>query len=1346
MNIVICPKCKSPNDDALDDGNWQVCAICHNRWLPSADVPDVRSTPRVQHVTTPTARDFIARTASGEYLPEEPGTDQVKRALTERVEGRQSGLQPAIAGVPAARAIANQLPPLDPPMRETIRPSLEGQESPVRAAMPERKLKASHSPETGRTIDSDLFDLLEEEARYKRSEMKTVPELSYSDPDKLRTAVPHSDHSAKVTCPVCGHSYGSQGSHHTCPQCGTAYDEDSQRIAAGAGAKDNLIGRNLRGCLIDRKLGEGGMGAVYHAKQLSLDRSVAVKVLPVDLARNKNFIQRFEREAKSLARINHPNILQIYDFGDDPQLGLYFMVIEFVEGLDLGEVLNRRGLLGQIEVLDLLRQAVSGLEAAAEKGVIHRDIKPDNLMIGTNGLVKVSDFGLAKGYVAQVGVTAAGVRVGTPAFMSPEQCDGVEVDYRSDVYNLGATAFLCLAGRLPFDGETPFAIMLKHKTEAVPSLCDIDPTIDRRVDRLISRLLAKKPDQRCESLRELLEQIENLETQLAGTESVLRKSRGPFRAILSGGPPMPTVVLADDAASESPGPLPPLEQVELVDLPPAPPLPPAVASRGQAAAARRHDSSSGNLRRGIEMPAALPPTPLEVATIPPTLDKGAQRASRRLDLELQQARERGRRSQLEAVIANADRLADDGSFVEAAAAWTAAADLASSDSGLRKDLLKRARGARLRSSAKRFLRVVLTLALVLISLLAVTWFGTPDLHNWLVRQRLQMLTDGFANVTPRQQITELRGFAASNNAPWDWYVSIFRRTYQVGASDQAIHLAENLERQPVQQEKRTGKQSGPEPEIAAVLASAQDPQVSWDVVAQQARALLAAVKAQNRDPTPFARVSEALNLAEAELALQAGELQKIATARAAGDHEQALRLAEAFRARHPRATTSFANLPLPASVRIEVSAIELPNGLTLQVDGVAVALRPAVPGESGASAVEAVFCRNGDRETVIEAQAEGFTTQRLTLPGSTSSVERALSMAMSPATAWGISFANPAINATLVAWAGMHPIANGKLVLQHRDGVLVLRQTDGAVLARAERLVPASPGFSRLWLPVDAKRMLMAREDGTVDLIGSATLIPEQTLHRGKGEVLAWTDLDLIMQNGKQIHAVIERTATETALIAQDPAREYWRYARLKVVNQTPMILRHDDRLFVFDDASLHLLEEDGTVVRVFNLPAARNGMPVEIAFNGHRELLVPTTAGVQRLQLGNHQAPVRSAADPVLAGLGPVQVVVDQDQLLTVSDQHVTLLACKPTSAIVWQQEQSRPLGALPTISRDRVIVIDDQGLITVRDRANGKPVQRIAHGTPVCGPAAVISLAEGQALLVADRSGKASAYPLRP
>jgi serine/threonine protein kinase len=1363
MKIVTCPKCKSPNDDASLQGGWMTCSICDNRWFPSAATIDAIQTEEITQVRPPAVRPLTAGLPvrqlplvdSGEYMPDEPGTGvNGNRALTERVDGRQSGMLPSLnQGVVAALnqrlAAAADIGHISP-----------GKASPGVGSGPGRAPVArpvAHDPETGPTIDSDLFDRLEEDARYKRSEMKTIPEIVFDDPAKYRTSVPDSDQSTKVTCPVCGHTYVSPGTRHICPQCGTAYDEESSRIAAGPDSQDNLIGRTLRGCLIDRKLGEGGMGTVYHAKQLSLDRSVAVKVLPVDLARNKNFIQRFEREAKSLARINHPNILQIYDFGDDPQLGLYFMVIEYVDGLDLGEVLNRRGLLDQVEVLDLLRQSVMGLEAATEKNVIHRDIKPDNLMISTNGLVKVSDFGLAKGYVAQVGVTAAGVRVGTPAFMSPEQCDGVEVDFRSDIYNLGATAFLCLTGRLPFDGETPFAIMLKHKTEAVPSLCAIDPTIATKVDRLISRLLAKKPAERCDSLRQLIEDIESLESALAGTESVLRKSRGPFKALLGDG---------RESASRSrqvPADLPLLEQVEIVDLPP---VAPAVASASPVRSPATSSRRAATPPRRLPVDLTIPPTPpdgmpsLSVAAPPAASSsgEGSRRASRRIDVELTQARERGRRNQLDLTIANGDRLAEAGQWMEAAREWQVAAEMPDVDPELEKDLLRRVARAQRRVGAGRLLRRCSVAVIVVGVAVAAAWAGTPPLHNWLADQWLRVRIDGLQTIPQNQQkVAALVDFVENNRQPWGWYTSAFHRAYVIDAAATAQLEIKRIESLPMP--KPDGQTvDGPDSEVAAILLLSKNVTVPWETVAQRSGEVLSAARAQKRDGAQFDPLREAARLAESELTAQRADLEHINQVRAGGHAAQALALATAFRTRHLRAGAALARLPLPGRMRIVVSNLDLPADLALHVDGVAVPLQAAEEIE-GNPAVEALICRNGDRETGIELTAEGYVSVRQVIPGSTVSAERLQLVVMKPAPAWSVIYATPSATATFVPWVQAHALA-GSMLVQHRDGVLVLRPHDGAVVARRERETLNSPTFSRLWFPLTGSKMLMAQDNGVVQVVAASTLVPESTVHHGLGEALAWADLDLALQNGRHIHAAIERIPNPAPapagdhapqatvnLVAQDGAKQYWRYAKLRSINQLPQLISHDDRLYVFDDATLHLLEEDGTLVKPYSLGSERIGAVVELPRPKAtaREVLVPTASGMLRLQFGTHQDPVRLVNDPVFAQAGSSQVAVLDDLVLFANDRQVLLARFAASGTILWRQERTRPLGALPVLSAAHVAVADDVGMISIYARATGKPIQRITHGTPLAGAPVFLDLATGPGLMVCDRGGLAVAYRIR-
>ncbi len=1357
MSIVYCPKCRSPNDDKLLAGGWLACAICNNRWfptaatidsLPTAEIAQSRvSTPRIAAKSAAPVPDapLPPNTTSGEYLPDEPQTGGVARAaLTGRVDGRQSGLAPAIReALPAVGVPASPTPPPAEP-----RP-------PTRAFLPVRgKLQAAHDPETGPTIDSDLFDRLEEEARYKRSEMKTIPELAVEDPLKFRTALPHNDLSAKIPCPVCGHAFPSTGSRHTCPQCGTAYDESSQCIVAGPGSKDNLLGRTLRGCLIDRKLGEGGMGAVYHAKQLSLDRSVAIKVLPVDLARNKNFIQRFEREAKSLARINHPNILQIYDFGEDPQLGLYFMIIEYVEGLDLGEVLNRRGLLGQIEVLDLLRQSVAGLESAAEKGVIHRDIKPDNLMIGSNGLVKVSDFGLAKGYVAQVGVTAAGVRVGTPAFMSPEQCDGVDVDFRSDIYNLGATAFLCLTGRLPFDGETPFAIMLKHKTEAVPSLCEVDPTIDDQVDRLIQRMLAKRPEDRCTSLRDLHEQIELLESQLAGTESVLRKSRGPFKAMLAGAPPMKAPGARQGGLSS--GPLPVVRQVELVDLPSfvpeAPPapvsLPPglpalsASAPRGGTPPPPGRGSPRPGARR---MPDPLPSIPpLEIAVPPaPAPERGAPRSSRRLDSELAQARERGRRSLLDGTMANADRLGRDGRFPEAAAEWSAAAELCAHDPVLQKDLRKRAAAARRRASAGRLLRRLALLLVLLAALAAAVWAAVPSVHNWLADQRLALLRGELEAVPePRQRVTALRGFVRSNQ-PWEWYPALFRRSYRIAAAEIADALATELEHTAIAAPLVVTPV--PTTRIAALRARVADPTVTWDTVAAEAAAVL--TQAPTADDPAFRPVAEIARTATAELAAQRDDAARIAAARTAGDHAVALNLAEAYRRRHPRAFAALHRLPLPGRVRIQLTELAVPPDLTVTIDGKPVPLTPPVANDDGA-VVDAVFCRSGDQATAVTVVADGCIPQPLRLPASAQATEQLETVTLRPAPLWSVAYADPRASGAFVPWARLASQA-GNLLLQHQDCLLLLRSADGIRLATAERPTNASPTFTPLLAAAPADRIVTGLSDGAVQR-WSAALVLEQDLHpRAAPEVLAWAEIQLAQQNNKPIQVVVERTAAGAELSGRDPGQVYWRYREpLRATGGLPpQIVVHDDRLVVIDDQNLRLIEEDGTPVQTIALRSPRSGPALEIprAQAGISTMLIPCAGEVAVCTLGLRQNPLSLIADPVFRQAGPGQVARSGGRVIVAGDRQLAAIDLGAASVLRWRQPHSRPPVLAPVMDGTRVATVDDRGTVLIRANDTGALQQRIAHGTPLAGTPLIMALDDGPAVVVADRAGRVAAYRLK-
>ena len=222
----------------------------------------------------------------------------------------------------------------------------------------------------------------------------------------------------------------------------------------------SLAGLKLGGCELLEEIGQGGMGLIYKARQLSLDRIVAVKILAEHLAHNPSFVERFQREARAIAKINHANILAVYDVGC--QGNHHFMIMELVDGGSVAELLEKRGVLEPWEGAEIILQAARGLECAAAANIIHRDVKPDNMMLTSRAVVKVSDFGLAK-ELDSATMTETQAVMGTPAYMSPEQCDGRDLDSRTDIYSLGGTFYRCVTGRLPFEAETAMSMMYRHK-------------------------------------------------------------------------------------------------------------------------------------------------------------------------------------------------------------------------------------------------------------------------------------------------------------------------------------------------------------------------------------------------------------------------------------------------------------------------------------------------------------------------------------------------------------------------------------------------------------------------------------------------------------------------------------------------------------------------------------------------------------------------------------------------------------------------------------------------------------------------------------------------------------------
>jgi serine/threonine protein kinase len=253
-----------------------------------------------------------------------------------------------------------------------------------------------------------------------------------------------------------------------------------------------LIGTTLGPYRIIEPLGRGGMAAVYKAYQPSLDRYVAIKVLPAHLTDEPGFAERFRREARAVAKLEHPHILAVYDYGQEGDLT--YIAMRYVGGGTLKELLGKP--LELHLVVDLIGQIAEALDYAHEHGVIHRDVKPSNVLLDRGNWALLTDFGVARMVEATQQLTGTGVGVGTPAYMSPEQGQGKKVDRRSDVYSLGIVLYEMLTGRVPFEAETPLAVVWKHANEPLPLPRSINPDIPEAMERVVLKALAKSAEDR----------------------------------------------------------------------------------------------------------------------------------------------------------------------------------------------------------------------------------------------------------------------------------------------------------------------------------------------------------------------------------------------------------------------------------------------------------------------------------------------------------------------------------------------------------------------------------------------------------------------------------------------------------------------------------------------------------------------------------------------------------------------------------------------------------------------------------------------------------------------------------
>ncbi len=289
------------------------------------------------------------------------------------------------------------------------------------------------------------------------------------------------------------------------------------------------------------ELGRGGMGVVYKAHEESLNRYVAIKVLGSHLAEDDSYLQRFVREAQSAARLSHPNIVQIYAISE--HAGQHYFVMEYVPGTSLQQLLKTKGAMDTVQAERIVLQAASGLQAAHEVGIIHRDIKPANLMIDERGLVKITDFGLALALGGATRLTATGMMMGTPGYLSPEQCRDEGIDHRTDIYSLGVSFYEMLTGKMPFTASSPLALIRQIMEIEPPDVRELNPAIADTTRDILQRMMAKDRDQRFASCGELIARVQQ---DLAALGAGAVEPSTAFVAVTP--PPRPSVVAADESA------------------------------------------------------------------------------------------------------------------------------------------------------------------------------------------------------------------------------------------------------------------------------------------------------------------------------------------------------------------------------------------------------------------------------------------------------------------------------------------------------------------------------------------------------------------------------------------------------------------------------------------------------------------------------------------------------------------------------------------------------------------------------------------------------------------------------
>jgi tRNA A-37 threonylcarbamoyl transferase component Bud32 len=369
--------------------------------------------------------------------------------------------------------------------------------------------------------------------------------ISQLEPWKSRPMMPRSEDAVAdaflQTCKSCNHEFRAHsklvGKTVPCPYC----QRPMSIVATAAQAEDKLVNQEIGGCRLARRLGAGALGVVYEAKQVSVGRKVAIKMLSSKAAADKEIVTRFQREANLCAKIRHPGVVGVYDCGQDR--GVHFLTMEFIDGPSMAGLIEESGKLGWQEATDLIMQVARALEHLHGQGIIHRDIKPANILFDTAGKqAKLADLGLAKQVDADPsaggGLTMQGIAMGSPAYMPPEQIRNArDANNVSDLYALGATYYQAVTGVIPFDGKNGTEVMTKVlREEPVPVKTRV-PELPQGVADLITSMLSKDPAGRPQSAPDLIKALEEVQVNPEQPRSKKKSAgiSGAFGAFGAGG-------------------------------------------------------------------------------------------------------------------------------------------------------------------------------------------------------------------------------------------------------------------------------------------------------------------------------------------------------------------------------------------------------------------------------------------------------------------------------------------------------------------------------------------------------------------------------------------------------------------------------------------------------------------------------------------------------------------------------------------------------------------------------------------------------------------------------------------